>query len=92
MGLLPPVPTVAAMVAHGCVICRGPAELHHLPYPALGKKSDKMIPLCAMHHRLGNRGIAVHAGRKSFEKNYGSEEDLYLNLLEELSCRITRDS
>jgi len=73
------------LLEHGCVICRRPAELHHLPKLGMGLKGEKMIPLCPEHHRLGGRGVAVHAGRKSFEKNFGSEEDLYLQLMEELS-------
>jgi hypothetical protein len=35
-----------------------------------------VIPLCALHHRLGSWGIAYHAGPEEFERRYGTEADL----------------
>ena len=68
----------------GCIICRNnghldsPAEIHHIGNGTMGKRANnrEVIPLCHIHHRTGNNGIAVHAGRKSFEANFGTEQEL----------------
>jgi len=67
---------VAAM---GCVICRRPAEIHHLlSRKAMGKKRSNydVIPLCPDHHRNGGHGVAIHSGVKTWEANFGTEEQL----------------
>lgn len=65
----------------GCIICRMPAEIHHLRTGVgLGMKSKDVIPLCPSHHRNGGHGVAIHAGRLAFEANFGTE----LELLEKL--------
>jgi hypothetical protein len=77
----------------GCIVCRNngypdsPAECHHIGNKTLGKKASNrdIIPLCPIHHRSGNNGVAVHSGRKSFEKNFGTEQEL-LNQTLELLC------
>ena len=66
------------------------AEVHHIGNGTMGKRSGNydIIPLCHTHHRTGNIGTAIHAGRKSFETNFGSEQALlkqtlgWLNLCE----------
>jgi len=66
----------ARVVELGCVICRSPAEVHHLlTGKGLALKSDnsRVIPLCPTHHRNGNRGIAIHAGIESWESKHGTE-------------------
>ena len=68
----------------GCIVCHNqgncdsPAEIHHIGNGTMGKRSSNVdiIPLCHIHHRTGNNGIAVHAGRKSFEANFGTEQEL----------------
>jgi len=60
----------------GCVICRRPAEIHHLPGQGVRASHWETIPLCADHHRNGNIGTAVHSGRRSFEANHGTEREL----------------
>lgn len=63
----------------GCLICKSPAEIHHLRMGmGMGQRNDykHAIPLCFLHHRGGGLGVAIHAGQKSFEKNFGSEEAL----------------
>ncbi len=68
----------------GCIVCVGlghgetPAEIHHIGNGAMSMRAGnyEVIPLCAQHHRLGNTGVAVHAGRKSFEANFGTEQEL----------------
>jgi hypothetical protein len=34
------------------------------------------IPLCPQHHLHGSYGVALHAGQKQFEANYGTELEL----------------
>lgn len=71
------------IAALGCCVCRfyfnefSPAEVHHLREDTgLALKSDEKIPLCPVHHRLGGYGVAFHAGKKGFEKNYGTQLEL----------------
>lgn len=62
----------------GCIICKRPAEIHHIGNGTLGKRSDhfSVLPLCEIHHRTGGHGVAVHAGRKTWESAHGTERDL----------------
>jgi hypothetical protein len=77
----------------GCIICRAPAEIHHLTGPqhrGMGQKADftKTIPLCHRHHRTGGPGVAIHAGKKTWEALHGTEEELLLKALAELGIRL----
>ena len=63
----------------GCIICHQPAEIHHLRTGmGMGQRNTNfnVIPLCPLHHRTGGYGTAFHAGRKAFEQNFGTEEEL----------------
>ncbi len=68
----------------GCCVCvslghgETPAEIHHVGNGTMGKRASnyEVIPLCHIHHRTGGYGVAVHAGRKSFEANFGTEQEL----------------
>ena len=61
----------------GCLICGRPAELHHCRKGVgMGQRGEEVIPLCAIHHRLGSFGEAIHNGYKTFSLIHGSEEDL----------------
>lgn len=67
----------------GCIVCadlgyESEAEVHHIGNQAMGKRASNYntIPLCADHHRNGGYGIAVHAGRKEWEKRHGTEKQL----------------
>lgn len=63
----------------GCIICHQPAEIHHLRTGmgmAQRNSNFNVIPLCPLHHRTGGYGTAFHAGKKAFEQNFGSEEEL----------------
>lgn len=70
--------------AIGCIVCRNlghywtPAAIHHIGNSTMGKRASnfEVIPLCPYHHQYGPIGHAVHAGRKSFEANHGTERDL----------------
>ena len=68
-----------------CIVCRNlrlgesPAEVHHVRFLAGGGQRAgnlETIPLCPMHHRLGGFGVAIHAGRKTWEAKYGTEAEL----------------
>jgi len=69
----------------GCIACleslgvSSPAEIHHVRAgQGVGQRAShfEAIPLCATHHRLGGYGVAIHAGQKAWEKNYGTEREL----------------
>lgn len=63
----------------GCCVCGGPAEIHHLLTGAgMGQRADNYtcIPLCASHHRTGGYGIAIHAGKRTWEQRHGTELEL----------------
>ena len=62
----------------GCIICGGPAEVHHITGAGMAKRSShyETIPLCHMHHRNGGYGVAVHAGVREWENIHGSQRDL----------------
>lgn len=67
-------------VDYGCVVCRKEygvrteACIHHLTGAGMGKKSDKIIPLCHYHHQ-GKEGIH-HIGTKKWEKKFGTQTEL----------------
>jgi len=75
------------IVELGCIVCKremgvhSPATLHHCR-EGVGlsqrQDDDHAIPLCPRHHlgTVGDHGEAIHAGKKSFEANHGTESDL----------------
>lgn len=77
----------------GCIVCGGPAEIHHLTGAGMGQKAphDQTIGLCHMHHRTGGPGFALHAGEKTWEEIYGTQEELLekQNRLIERHKRVT---
>lgn len=85
---------MGAVAALGCIVCRNlgfgdsPAEVHHIGNGTLGKKASNFetIPLCPTHHRHGGHGVAVHAGRKAFEANFGTERELLEQTRRELDA------
>lgn len=77
----------------GCIVCRNlnlgdsPAEIHHCSGgTGLSVRADNfhVIPLCHAHHRTGGHGVAIHAGRRTWEKNFGSEAQLLEQVNKEL--------
>jgi len=72
------------VVEIGCIACLNngiyntPAEIHHIGNGTMGKRAsnDQVIGLCHIHHRTGGYGVAVHAGRKEWENNFGTEQEL----------------
>jgi hypothetical protein len=69
----------------GCILCKqidirnlddSPVEMHHIRRFGGKRNLAPVIPLCAIHHRLGDSAIH-NLGHKGFEKYWGfSEEDL----------------
>lgn len=62
-----------------CLICQMPAEIHHITTArGFGGRASHYdtLPLCPFHHRLGNRGEAVHAGVKTWEERFGTQKSL----------------
>ena len=76
---------VDKVVAIGCITCRisrgvhSQPEVHHVRSGmGLGQRNSwfNILPLCPICHRLGKHGEALHAGKKAFEKRYGTELEL----------------
>lgn len=81
------------VAALGCIVCRNlglgetPAEIHHCSSgTGLSVRADHyhIIPLCPFHHRHGGYAAAIHAGRRTWEKNYGTEAQLLAQVKREL--------
>mgnify|MGYP005685885633 CR=1 FL=1 len=73
----------------GCIICDkmgfpgSPAELHHIiSNTGMGKKATnyEVIPLCPHHHR--NSEDSYHYSPKSFDKKWGTQEELLKQTIE----------
>lgn len=69
----------------GCCVClkffrvHTPPEIHHIKGKVKLGSHLQTIPLCYRHHREGvssQRYISRHPWKKSFEDEYGSEEEL----------------
>lgn len=76
---------LSKVAAVGCIVCRmqgneeSPAEIHHIRHgQGMSQRASNYdaIPLCHAHHRTGGYGVAIHAGRKEFERLYGTELEL----------------
>lgn len=76
---------LARVAALGCIVCKNlghedtPAEIHHCSKgtgQAVRADNYHVIPLCAIHHRQGGHGVAIHSGRKTWEQKYGTEAEL----------------
>lgn len=72
---------LSKVAALGCIVFRSlgygatEAECHHIKAGTHGVRAThyQVIPLCHPHHRTGGHGIAIHAGRKTWEEKYGTE-------------------
>jgi len=75
----------AQLARYGCILCKqlevrniddSPTEMHHIRRFGGKRSLAPVIPLCAIHHRLGNSSVH-QLGHKGFAKYWGfSEEDL----------------
>ena len=70
----------------GCIIevdgimCGAECCPHHITGAGMGAKDahNRTFGLCLWHHTANDFGHAVHNGTKTFEKNYGTQEDLLI--------------
>ncbi|WP_340163002.1 Ref family recombination enhancement nuclease [Citrobacter cronae] len=89
------------LVDIGCIVCKvhlgvySVPEIHHIRTgQGIAQRADhkKTLPLCPPHHRTGGYGVAIHAGQKTWEENYGSETELLEQVTIEVKelrlCRI----
>lgn len=66
----------------GCIVCKlfhsvySPAAIHHTDGKTKSGVHFKVLPLCGAHHQTGGYGVALHAGKKEFERKYGTEQEL----------------
>ena len=76
---------MAKVAALGCCVCHNlglgyvECEIHHIRHQiGIGRRAShfETIGLCPEHHRLGAYGVAIHAGRRAWEKIYGTERQL----------------
>lgn len=79
----------------GCIACRKighftpEVEIHHVRMSnGLGRKAShfEVLPLCHRHHRTGGHGVAFHAGRATWEAEFGTEAELLAQVRSELEC------
>lgn len=84
---------MAKVAAIGCIVCDRlgypdtPCELHHIrDGQGMGKRAShkEVIPLCHRHHRTGGHGVAIHAGRETWEAQFGTERELLAIVLERI--------
>lgn len=76
----------------GCIVCWRehnvctPGEIHHINSHSMGKKTSGWLALCLCpdHHRNGGHGVAIHAGKETWERMYGGELELLAATLEML--------
>ena len=91
------------VAALGCQVCRNqgqpgtPAEIHHLrDHTGAGRKVDytEVIPLCAIHHRLGDLSdrcgeqLGYHVLPRTWEARYGTQRELLEQVRELLGERV----
>lgn len=84
---------MAKVAALGCIVrlwndrCGQPAECHHIRHQVgAGRRSSHFhtIPLCPTHHRHGNHGTAIHSGKVTWERKFGTELELLAQVREML--------
>ncbi len=68
-----------AVARLGCLICGATAEVHHITTGVgMGQRASHYdtIPLCPRCHRTGAVGVAIHAGKRTWEQRHGTEMEL----------------
>lgn len=60
----------ARVAAQGCLVCKRPAEVHHVRTGNQGKDDRRVVPLCPDHHRsdIGFHGLG---SERAFYQEYG---------------------
>lgn len=91
---------MAKVAALFCVVCRNAglghssAEIHHIR-TGMGKGQraghGDILPLCPAHHRTGGHGVALHAGRETWQAKYGTELELLAQTRRELGIDVSNE-
>lgn len=81
-----------AVTSLGCIACRNhgygvtPLEftaIHHVRWgQGMAQRAAHylVLPLCARHHQTGGYGVAFHAGQIEWERRYGTEQQLLIQV------------
>ena len=67
--------------------CGGYVNIHHAMILGEMRSNKKVIPLCTNHHVAWTPlpfGHAIHKGTKSFEKKYGTQQEMLQWVAEQL--------
>ena len=75
------------VAALGCIICRRPAEIHHVKFGINNRDNMRVIPLCLYHHRAAPFGECIENGKRTFESKYATE----LELLEQVQQLLLKE-
>jgi hypothetical protein len=65
---------VARVAGMGCLVCKQPAVVHHVTELGHGRitKDDRyVVPLCALHHNMGNDSIHLLGSNARFYEVHG---------------------
>lgn len=85
----------------GCIVCLNNGyegtipEIHHIRHGVgAGQRNDNyhVLPICPVHHRTGGHGVALHAGKSTWEAINGTEMELYHQLLESMGVADAQSS
>jgi len=83
---------LASICELGCIVCRKEfglfteASPHHIDGKTKPGAHLKTIPLCGRHHQIPGDGYKTrHANKTAFEKAYGTEYELLLEVVELLA-------
>lgn len=61
---------MARVAAQGCLVCKRPAEVHHVRTGNQGKDDARVVPLCPEYHR-GAKGFHGLGSDRAFLDEYG---------------------
>jgi hypothetical protein len=62
---------MARVAAMGCIICGGPAEVHHVRTGNMGRDDARVAPLCPFHHRDSRMGFHGLGSERAFYTEWG---------------------
>jgi hypothetical protein len=68
---------VARVAGMGCLVCSGPAEIHHVRTGNQARDDRRVVPLCAGHHRHNADAFHNLGSADLFHKVHG------INLVQE---------
>lgn len=80
---------LASICELGCIVCKrelglfSEATPHHIDGKTKPGAHFKTIPLCGRHHQIAGEGYETrHFNKARFEKDYGTECELLLEVVE----------